>query len=303
MTVRIPRRRRETRARAQVGSPLRALAISALVAVSAASCATLVRAPASVEAVRLLPSDAAAYARLDAATVEAALSRLPGEARGASAELASRTDAMTIALVYDEARRKTDLLAVAEGRYPAGVVSARLASDKAWRRDGPVLSRIDGTAHLAFADGGRAFVGTTSLSGLLAASVAPRPSPIPDRWQEAWAAPVAIYLPEPLSFIGRSLPLSDSAVPMQAMVLSARPRSSGDYLASLAFEFDSPRSALIFAPLCRVFLYAAASYLWPERSATVLDAAAWTTRGSIVTASSLPLDADAIVAFLGVPGS
>lgn len=278
-----------------------ALAIALLAVTALSSCATLARAPDAVEAVRLLPPDALAYARLDRATVRAVLGRLPGEARAASEELTDRTEAMTVALVYDEARRKTSLLAVAEGRYPAGAVTLRLAGDKAWRQDGAILSRVDGSVHLAFAEGGRAFAGTTPLDSLLAAAASPGPSPIPERWRDAWDEPVVVFLPEPVSFIAQRLPLGDGAVPMKALLLWARPAAGGGYEATMAFEFDRDRSATIYGPLCRVFLYAAASYLWPERSATVLDAARWSTEGTVVTVSGLPLDAEGIVAFLGVP--
>ncbi len=254
-----------------------------------------------MEAVRLLPPGALAYARLDPATVGAVLSSLPGEARAAAGELADRTDAMTAALVYDGARRKTSLLAVAEGRYPAGAITLRLSGDKAWRRDGPVISRADGSVYLAFAEGGRAFAGTAPLDPILAAAASPGSSPIPARWRSAWDEPVVIYLPEPISFIARRLPLGDGAVPMRSLLLWARPAAGGGYEATLAFEFDRDRSATVYGPLCRVFLYAAANYLWPERSATVLDAARWSTEGAVVTVSGLPLDAESIVAFLGVP--
>nr|HPG85236.1 hypothetical protein [Spirochaetales bacterium] len=87
------------------------------------------------------------------------------------------------------------------------------------------------------------------------------------------------------------------------MMLSARASSGqaaalGAYVASLAFEFDDERSAVIFAPICRLFLYVAATALWPERSATVLDAARWNASGRVVRADGIPLDAEDLAAFV-----
>ncbi|HPE89130.1 MAG TPA: hypothetical protein PLH55_06425 [Spirochaetales bacterium] len=281
---------------------LLAAAAMTVVALFAGSCASVVRAPDDVEPERLLPAGATAYARLDGAALSAALAAMPGvDAKGASA-IAERTDSMTLALVAAE-DGTAGIVAVAEGRYPAGAASMRLSSDPSWRKDGPAWSTRDGGLHLAFASSGRAFVGTVPLDAVIAAAVEPNPMPVPARWSDDWAAPIAVYLPRPMDALRARLPLGDGAVPMGAIMLSARLASGqaaelGGYSASLAFEFDDERSAVVFAPICRLFLYVAANALWPERSATVLDSALWSSAGRIVRADGIPLDADAIAAFV-----
>jgi len=272
------------------------------IALLLASCATVVQAPAGIDPERFLPAGALAYARLDQPTLVAALARLPAaEAKGA-ATIAERTDSMTAAFVRQPGSTSGGLVAVAEGRYPAGAASLKLASDPLWRKNGPVWERKDGSLNLAFADGGRVFLGTAPLDGLLAAAAAPNPDPIPARWADEWSASIAVFLPDPMALLRSRLPLGDSDVPMLAMMLSARPATTRDYTASLSFEFQSERTAIIFAPLCRLFLYAAATALWPERSATVLDEAIWSTTGNTVTARNIPLDADSIAAFATMAG-
>jgi hypothetical protein len=280
------------------------IAITALAAsVLLASCATVVRAPAGVEPERFLPSGALAYARLDQPTLAAAMARLPAAEAKSAATIAERTDSMTAAFVKQPGTTRGSLVAVAEGRYPAGAASLKLASDPLWHKNGPVWERKDGSLNLAFADGGRVFLGTAPLDGLLAAAAAPNPDPIPARWADEWSASIAVFLPDPMALLRSRLPLGDSDVPMLAMMLSARPATGSGYTASLSFEFQSERTATIFAPLCRLFLYAAATALWPERSATVLDEAVWSTTGNTVSARNIPLDADSIAAFATMAGN
>lgn len=277
--------------------------IAVATSVPLASCATIVRAPAGVEPERFLPAGALAYARLDQPTLAAAMARLPAAEAKSAATIAARTDSMTAAFVKQPGSSRGGLVAVAEGRYPAGAASFKLASDPSWRKNGQVWERKDGSLNLAFVDGGRVFLGTASLDGLLTAAAAPNPDPIPARWADEWSASIAVFLPNPMALLRSRLPLGDGDVPMAAMMLSARPATGGNYTASLSFEFQSERAAVIFAPLCRLFLYAAATALWPERSATVTDEAAWSTTGATVTARNIPLDATSIAAFATMAGN
>jgi len=277
-----------------------AIVAVAIAAMLVASCATLVGVPPGTDAERLLPAGAAVYARFDRATLAAVLAGLPGsggKSGTSTAAIVDRTDRITAAFVAQPGSRTGGLVAVADGRYPTGAASFKLASDTAWRKSGPVWERKDGSLNLAFADGGRVFLGTAPLDGLLAASKAPNPDPIPARWAEAWNSSIAVYLPDPMALLRSRLPLGDGEVPMLAMMLSARPAPPGDYAATLSFEFQTERAAVVFAPLCRLFLYAAATALWPERSATVTDAAIWSTEGTVVSARGIPLDAASIAAF------
>ena len=282
---------------------LKPMATALVLSLAAASCATLVRAPADVEAERLLPPGAVAYARLDSSTLAQALLLVSGTDQKGVEAISERTDSMTAAVVRQAGAPSLGLLAVAVGRYPAGAASISLGSDKAWRRTGPVWERKDGSMRLAFTDGGKAFFGTGPIDSLVAAASQPNPSPIPPRWAKEWSTAVAVYLPDPMALLSGRVPVGDGAVPMVAMVLSASPAGGGNYEASLHFEFETERAAVVFSPLCRVFLYAAAHAMWPERAATVLDEAVWTVKGRTVTAARLPLDAASLASFLGAAGS
>jgi len=216
--------------------------------------------------------------------------------------MVGRTDSVTAAFMRPKATGgASGLVAVAEGRYPSGAASLRLSSDPSWRKRGKVWEYGSGSLNLAFSDGGRAFFGTIPLEGVLAAARAPNKDPIPARWAEAWTAAVAFYLPDPMAMLSGRIPMGDGAVPIVAMVMTARPSAEG-YDATLYFEFGTERAALVFSPLCRVFLYAVAHSMWPERAATVTDRAIWKTEGSVVQASDIPLDAAAMAAFISLAG-
>ena len=262
----------------------------------------MVKAPLDVEPERLLPTGAAAYARLDRATLAEVLASLPGSDPGSVESIVNRTDSITAAFVRQTGPQEAvGIVAVAEGRYPAGAASLRLSSDPSWRRRGKVWEYGGGSLNLAFADGGRAFLGTVPLDGMLAAAEAPGKDPIPARWAEAWKSAVAVYLPDPMAMLSGRIPMGDGAVPILAMVLKARPSTEG-YNATLYFEFGTERAAVVFSPLCRVFLYAAAHSMWPERAATVTDRAVWKTEGTVVSAADIPLDAASMAAFMGLAG-
>ncbi|MBN2876009.1 MAG: hypothetical protein JXM71_13000 [Spirochaetales bacterium] len=286
---------------------MRRLAVSILVlsalSVLAVSCATVVRAPADLEPERFLPPGALAYVRLDGPTLALALARASGTDVSSTKDIAARTDSMTAALVREDSPARYSIVAVAEGRYPSGAASIGLARDRAWRKNGAVWEQKEGFLRLAFVDGGRAFVGTGSIDGLLAAAATPNPNPIPVRWSDEWNSAVALYLPNPIALLSAQVPMGEGEVPMLALVLSATPSGAADiYTTTLRFQFGSDRAALIFSPLCRVFLYAAAHAMWPERAATVLDEAIWSIEGDTVTAAGLPLDADSLSSFVASTG-
>lgn len=267
-------------------------------AVALASCATTIEAPPDIEPERLLPPDSIAYARLDGPTLAAALSLAPGASqadRRAAAAISERTDSLTLAIADSGGR--IGMLGVAEGRYPRGAATLGLSTDKSWKRSGGIWEMKDGSMRLAFVSGGRAFVGTEPLDGLISAAESPNPYPIPARWEEEWSNSVSVYLPEPYAILKDKLPLGDGDIPIVGLLMAAKPAGGGSYLASLRFEFGSTRAATVFSPLCRLFLYAAAHSLWPNRAATVLDAARWTVSGTTVSAEGLPLDAESLGSF------
>jgi hypothetical protein len=280
-------------------------AVLALVTLS--GCATLVKAPADVETERLLPPGALAYARLDRAVLNAALTDgIAGidasDAQSARA-IIDKTDVLTLALVRAPGAKQDSLLAIAEGNYPQGSASFALATNSGWHRRGAIWERKDGTMNLAFVTGGRAIVGTMPIDTVVAAAAQPNAYPIPARWAVSWSAPVAIYVPRPMDLIAAHVPLGDGAIPMLALVVSAHPihggPRNGAYDTTMQFQFDSDRAALVFSPLCRIFLFAAAHALWPESAATTVDEAVWHTNGSVVTASGMALPPTSIAALAG----
>ena len=258
--------------------------IAVLGILASASCATMVRVADAVESERLLPEGAAVYARLDAGSVDAVLGRL-----GGSSPLDGRTDVLTVAVSADGS-----FSAVAEGGFPGAAMNAGLAVDRSWRRHGSVWERTDGLMSVARTSDGRLLVSSDGIDAMLAAAAAPHPHPVPPQWIEAWRGSVVVYVTDPLAMMTGRVPFDGSDVPLLSMILSAVPAGGGLYTAELSFAFASARAALVFTPLCRVFLYAAAHWLWPERAATVLDSAVWETDGPVVRASALPLDASSL---------
>lgn len=274
------------------------IALAAILAlVTLSGCATLVQAPADVEAERLLPPGALVYARLDRAVLNAAMANdvagiKKGDAQSART-IIDKTDMLTLALVRAPGSKQESLLAVAEGNYPQGSASFALATNSGWHRRGAIWERKDGAMYLAFVTGGRAIVGTVPIDMVVAAAAKPNAYPIPARWAGAWSEPVAIYAPNPMDLIASRVPLGDGAIPVMALVVSAHPIHGGPrdgaYDTTLQFQFDSDRAALVFSPICRIFLFAVAHALWPDSAATTVDEAIWRTDGPVVTARGMAL--------------
>ncbi len=267
------------------------------------SCATVIKAPHDTAPELILPAGALAYARLDQPIIAEALRVLAFGGTKSDTKvtdaIAERTMLMTAAIVRQDDSSTPGILAVADGRYPAGAASLKLSTDKAWKRDGAVWERKDDSMRLAFTNGDRVFFGTGPIDSLVLAASSPNPNPIPERYLEAWSASVAVYLPNPIAFLSERIPLGNGEIPLLAMFVSALPTGGLEYEASIVFEFETARTALIFSPLCRVFMFAASHALWPDRAASVLDDAVWTIDGETVTASRLRLDAASIAALFG----
>lgn len=283
------------------------LALTAALAITLSGCATLVQAPPDVEAERLLPQGALAYARLDRAILGAVLSDGIAGIKASDAKtvrsLVDKTELLTLAIVRSPGSKTDSLLAVAEGSYPQGSASFALSTNPEWRRSGAIWERKDGALRLAFVTGGRALMGTGPIDSMVEAAAKPHPHPIPARWSEAWSSPVAIYVPNPTALIAARIPLGEGGIPMLALVVSARPirggADDGMYATTMQFQFDTDRAALVFSPICRIFLFAAANALWPESAATTIDDAVWRTNGSVVSASGITLAPASIAALAG----
>lgn len=281
--------------------------LALVLALLLSGCATLVQAPPDVEVERLLPQGALAYARLDRVILGALLSDgfagiQPAEAKSVRS-LVDKTELLSLALVRAPGSKQDSLFAVAEGSFPQGSASFALSTNPAWRRAGAIWERKDGALRLAFVTGGRALVGTAPIDSMVEAAAKPHPHPIPARWAEAWSSPVAMYVPNPTRLIAARIPLGEGGIPMLALVVSARPihggAHDGSYATTMQFQFDTERAALVFSPICRIFLFATAHALWPESAATTIDDAVWRTSGPVVSASGLMLTPASIAALAG----
>lgn len=268
----------------------------------AASCASLANIPKDLSSLELLPKKAFAYAKLDADSFRDLAINLDKRAAPAITELAKRSQLVYLAFTKNAYSKKPDFFAVAEGNYPARAASMMLKNDKAWKKEGTQFALKNGGIYLAFAGYSRIIFSSQPINPALEAIYSRPDYAVPEysfykETLEHTALPIAIYLPEPLSFFTDYVPVLESGVPLKSLLLTADNGAKDFYLAKLDFEFDSARSSRIYAPLCRVFLYAAANMLWPERAATVLDAALWSTDGSHVMAANLPLDVKAVAVF------
>lgn len=269
------------------------------------SCASGPRFADGIEPERALPSGALAYARLDRTVLAELLAAYGGsDAAKAAKPMTDRTDSVVAAIMPgspDRAGGLPVLVAVASGRYPSGAAAFKLGSDADWQREGQAWKQKNGELRVSFAGNSTVLLGTRTLDELTAAVIDPGPSPIPDRWRTAWSADVALYLPDPLSALAGSLPITPDSIPLRALTLSATRHDTG-YATVLSFEFEDERAALVYAPLCRLFLYAAANSFWPDRARVILGAASWSSGGTLVSVSGLDLDAAELAAFAASAG-
>ena len=79
-------------------------------------------------------------------------------------------------------------------------------------------------------------------------------------------------------------------------------RGDTDYEAQFAFAFGDERSATVYAPLCRLFMYALISGLWPERSRELNASLRWSAQEGIALAAGLSLSAGDIAALAALTG-
>lgn len=273
--------------------------LSALCMGFAVSCATPLRVGPGIESERLLPSGALAYLKLDGQVSSLIMKALAGREGAAAAELmAGRTESAVLAAVKGEGGAGPAVYGIATGSYPAGLIAMKLSGDKSWKKEGPGWVQAEGTVRVGLASGGRLLLGTASLAPLAAAAARPNEHPIPALWAAAWDADLALYAPDPLSSIGAGFSLDSGAIPMQAMMLSAR-IADGRYETSMWFAFSDASSARVLSPICRLFVLAMARGVWAPRSSEILASARWLVEGATVSVSGLSLDAGELADFFG----
>ena len=245
-----------------------------------ASCATRMRIPEDLEPERLLPAGAMAYLRVNPSNVpDLFLPLIESYGIAQTDDLIKRTESMVLAVMASNVftdggsnresggeSERAAVYAVASGKYPTRSIALKLKTDRLWIREAPGWVHKEAGFRLALSSQGQIILGTRSLEPFLPMSH-DRPHPVPEFWHTAWYNDLAVFIPDPLSSQGmaHSLPFDLSGMPLESMMVSIR-RIDSQYDIYLGFEFDTERTALVFAPLCRLFLYGITRSLWPDQA-------------------------------------
>lgn len=278
-----------------------------------ASCATRIRVPDDLEPERLLPDGAMAYVRVNPSrTGELIFPLIESYGITQAEDLLQRTESMIIAVMpftsategdprsatTGKTRRPT-IYAVVTGNFPVRSIAFRLELDRHWTREGPGWVHKEEGFRLAFGSQGQLILGTAPLDAIQSAHH-DGPHPVPESWSTAWDNDLAVFIPDPLALLDTSLPFDLGGLPLESMLMSIR-RVDDLFDVYFGFEFASERSALVFAPLCRLFLYAMARSLWPDQSSALLAPVAWSTQGTRVGATGLRLDSTGLASMMALP--
>jgi hypothetical protein len=269
------------------------------------SCATRLRIPEELEAERLLPEGALAYLRVNPAMAgDLILPIIEPYGISLSSDMLERTESMVLAVMPPAGDAgglpgRPVVYGVASGKFPTRSIALKLNTDRQWSRQEPGWVHKDAGFHVALASGGRIIAGTAPLAMVTEADQ-DRPHPVPEFWNIAWYNDLAVYIPDPASLLAGTLPVDISGLPLESMIVSSR-RVEDQHDLFLGFEFATERSAVVFAPLCRLFIYALARGLWPLQSTELLAAVSWSTQGSTVEASGLRLDSLQLASLLALP--
>lgn len=302
-------RRRRTCLSFQAAFSVVALAVSAALS----SCAVNPKLSQGIPLERALPEGALAYVKLDAPLISAAVRQGEGLGRDSAAladELERRVDFVVGAFMPKPtgeassapAEPLPDFVALAGGRFPSGAAGFRLGVDRAWKREGANWRQSDGELRIGFSGSAVALVGTRPLAETAARLRDPGPHPIPDAWLAAWSVDAALYIPNPAAALGASLPVDASALPLEGFMVSAKASPERLYATSLSFGFADERSAVVFAPLARLFALGLVRAAWPERSGELYAALRWERQGRVLVAAGLVLSAEELASIVGAFG-
>lgn len=290
--------------------PAALVAVALAVSAALSSCAVNPRLSQGVPLERALPEGALAYVRLDAPLISAALRRGEGLGRDAAAladELERRVDFVVAAFMpkaTEEAASASgaplpDFVALAGGRFPSGAAGLRLGLDRAWKREGANWRQADGELRLGFSGSALALLGTRPLAETAARLRDPGPHPIPEAWLDAWSVDSALFIPDPAAALGAKLPIDASALPLDGFMVSARATPERRYMSSLSFGFADERSAVVFAPLARLFAMGLIRAAWPERAGELYAGLRWERQGRVLVAGGLVLSAEELASLVG----
>lgn len=293
--------------------PAALVAVALAVSAALSSCAVNPRLSQGVPLERALPEGALAYVKLDAPLISAALRRGEGLGRDSEAladELGRRVDFVVGAFMPKDTAEAAsasasplpDFVALAGGRFPSGAAGFRLGVDRAWKREGANWRQSDGELRIGFSGSAVALVGTRPLGETAARLRDPGPHPIPDAWLAAWSADAALYIPNPAAALGASLPVDASALQLDGFMVSARASPERLYITNLSFGFADERSAVVFAPLARLFALGLVRAAWPERAGELYAGLRWERQGRMLVAAGFVLSAEELASIVGVFG-
>lgn len=270
-----------------------------------ASCATRIRIPAELEPERLLPAGAVAYLRINPVMAdELIFPYIEPYGITLAADMLERTESVVLAVmppfgIPGGQASKPVVYGVVSGKFPTRSIALKLNTDRHWAKEGHSWINKEDGFRLALTSRGQILVGTAPLDAITSGGY-DKPHPVPEFWSTAWNNDLAMYLPDPFSFLDNKLPVDASGLPLEAMLISTR-RMDDQYVLFLGFEFAMERSAVVFTPLCRLFVYALAKSLWPQQASEILSPVTWSTQGSTVEASGLRLDALQLAGLLALP--
>jgi len=261
---------------------------SAALAIASSSCASGVILARGIEPECLLPPGAPLYVKLDRATLGEAVGRMAGyPVAVAASSVLERIDSVVMSMATAPDGSGPTLLGVARGDFPVAAARWGLSGDSSWKRvEREWIHDPDGF-RLVLGSRDMILIGTGSLVHLVEAAAAPHDHPVPDAWLDLWAgSDVALCLPAPMDTLGTGFGFEAGAMPLESVALGAVAEAGG-YVAVMGFRFGSERSALVFSPVCKLFVYALARSLATGDSAGIAEDVRWTVEGVTVMASGL----------------
>jgi hypothetical protein len=312
---------RDAALRSALRAALRAAALAAAAGVLAAGCAAPIRVDASVDALALVGSGAAVYARMDAASAKALVpSLVPADRARALDPLLDRTRCVALALGRSAADAAAGAAGGSAGSFDAALLgdfpfraaSLALSSDPSWKREGKGFVNAGAGIRAAVPGPGLVLASSRSLEPLIAAAKAPGSSPIPERLAGLASSKIAIWAPEPFTNLVASIVGEPMDIPAIGLLVAADPEQGAldsTYYATVAFLMSDAESARIFRPALRLAWYGIARGLLGEEADSALglsfslDGEVYWAKGARLSAKSLAEALARIKAGLGAEGS